>query len=147
LIAVNRWRITFQNSGTFSFHIIELPPVQGPAEYAHDEQHQHGRQGNEQVEDVHVSADVSFAMGQGALVARAQADAVVVSSRLADLVRAHSLARKSMRVIRQNLVWAAVYNAVCIPLALAGWLPPWAAGLGMASSSLGVILNSMRLAR
>jgi hypothetical protein len=56
LIAVNRWRITFQNSGTFSFHIIELPPVQGPAEYAHDEQHQHGRQGNEQVEDVHVSA-------------------------------------------------------------------------------------------
>jgi Cu2+-exporting ATPase len=92
-------------------------------------------------------ADVSFAMGQGALVARAQADAVVVSSRLADLVRAHSLARKSMRVIRQNLVWAAVYNAVCIPLALAGWLPPWAAGLGMASSSLGVILNSMRLAR
>ncbi|OYU98001.1 MAG: copper-translocating P-type ATPase, partial [Burkholderiales bacterium PBB5] len=92
-------------------------------------------------------ADVSFAMGQGALVARAQADAVVASSRLGDLVRAHALAGKTMRVIRQNLVWAAVYNAVCIPLALTGWLPPWAAGLGMASSSVGVILNSMRLAR
>jgi Cu2+-exporting ATPase len=36
---------------------------------------------------------------------------------------------------------------VCVPLALAGWLPPWAAGLGMASSSLLVILNSLRLAR
>ena len=92
-------------------------------------------------------ADVGFAMGQGALVARAQADAVVVSGRLGDLVRAHALAVKSMRVIRQNLGWAAVYNAVCIPLALTGWLPPWAAGLGMASSSLGVIFNSMRLAR
>jgi Cu2+-exporting ATPase len=92
-------------------------------------------------------ADVSFAMGQGALVARAQADAVVVSSRLGDLVLAHDLAGRTMAVVRQNLWWAAAYNGVCIPLALTGWLPPWAAGLGMASSSLLVILNSLRLAR
>ena len=92
-------------------------------------------------------ADVSFAMGQGALVARAQADAVVVSSRLTDLVSARRLAQCTMRVIRQNLWWAAAYNGACIPLALTGWLPPWAAGLGMASSSLLVILNSLRLAR
>ena len=92
-------------------------------------------------------ADVSFAMGQGALVARAQADAVVVSSRLGDLVLAHDLAGRTMAVVRQNLWWAAAYNGVCIPLALAGWLPPWAAGLGMASSSLLVIGNSLRLAR
>jgi len=92
-------------------------------------------------------ADVSFAMGQGALVARAQADAVVASSRLGDLVLAHTVARRAMAVVRQNLVWAAVYNGACIPLALVGWLPPWAAGLGMASSSLLVILNSLRLAR
>jgi Cu2+-exporting ATPase len=92
-------------------------------------------------------ADVSFAMGQGALVARAQADAVVASSRLGDLVLAHSVACRAMAVVRQNLVWAAVYNSACIPLALVGWLPPWAAGLGMASSSLLVILNSLRLAR
>ena len=92
-------------------------------------------------------ADVSFAMGQGALVARAQADAVVISSRLADLAQAFELAGRTMRVIRQNMLWAASYNAVCIPLALVGWLPPWAAGLGMASSSLLVILNSLRLAR
>ncbi len=92
-------------------------------------------------------ADISFAMGQGALVSRAQADAVVASSRLGDLVLAHDLAHRSMAVVRQNMVWAATYNAVCIPLALVGWLPPWAAGLGMALSSLLVIGNSLRLAR
>jgi Cu2+-exporting ATPase len=86
-------------------------------------------------------------MGQGALVARAQADAVVVSSRLGDLVLARRTAGRTMRVIRQNLLWAAVYNGACIPLAVIGWLPPWAAGLGMASSSLLVIVNSLRLAR
>ena len=92
-------------------------------------------------------ADVSFAMGQGALVARVHADAVIVSSRLADLVEARRLARRTMAVIRQNLAWAAVYNAACIPLALMGYLPPWAAGLGMALSSLLVVGNSLRLAR
>ena len=92
-------------------------------------------------------ADVSFAMGQGALVARAQADAVVASNRLGDLALTHRLARQTMQVVRQNLLWAAVYNSACIPLALLGWLPPWAAGLGMALSSLLVIGNSMRLSR
>lgn len=92
-------------------------------------------------------ADVSFAMGQGALISRAQADAVVASGRLGDLVLALDLARRSMTVVRQNMLWAAAYNAVCIPLALMGWLPPWAAGLGMAASSLLVIGNSLRLAR
>ena len=92
-------------------------------------------------------ADVSFAMGQGALVARARADAVVASNRLGDLALTHRLARRTMRVVRQNLAWAAVYNSACIPLALLGWLPPWAAGLGMALSSLLVIGNSLRLSR
>jgi P-type Cu2+ transporter len=49
--------------------------------------------------------------------------------------------------VRQNLLWAAGYNALCIPLALAGLLPPWAAGLGMATSSLLVVLNALRAAR
>ena len=92
-------------------------------------------------------ADVSFAMGEGALVARTQADGVLVSNRLGDLVRARSLARRTLRTVRQNFAWAAAYNAACVPLALAGWLPPWAAGLGMATSSLVVVLNSLRLAR
>jgi len=92
-------------------------------------------------------ADVSFAMGEGALIARANADAVLLSNSLADLVAARVLAQRTMLVIRQNMVWAAVYNAACVPLALAGWLPPWAAGLGMAGSSLLVVLNSLRLAK
>jgi P-type Cu2+ transporter len=49
--------------------------------------------------------------------------------------------------VRQNFVWAAAYNAACIPLALIGWLPPWLAGLGMAASSLVVVGNALRLAR
>lgn len=92
-------------------------------------------------------ADASVAMGQGALIARTQADAVLLSGRLSELARMRALALKTRRVIRQNLTWSAIYNAACIPLALAGWLPPWAAGIGMASSSLLVILNALRLAR
>ena len=49
--------------------------------------------------------------------------------------------------MHQNLVWAALYNAACVPLALAGYLPPWVAGAGMATSSLVVVLNALRLAR
>ncbi len=92
-------------------------------------------------------ADVSLAMGQGALVSRGQADAVVTSNHLGDLVRARATAQKALAIVRQNLWWAASYNAVCIPLALVGWLPPWAAGLGMAGSSLVVVLNALRAAR
>jgi Cu2+-exporting ATPase len=92
-------------------------------------------------------ADVSIAMGEGALLARSQADAVLVSNRLGDLVFARQLSRRTMRVLRQNFAWAGVYNLACVPLALVGLMPPWAAGLGMAASSLFVVLNSLRLAR
>jgi Cu2+-exporting ATPase len=92
-------------------------------------------------------ADVSLAMGEGAFIARVGADGVLLSNRLQDVVQARALARRTMRVVRQNIAWAAGYNAACVPLALAGWLPPWAAGLGMATSSLAVILNSWRLGR
>jgi P-type Cu2+ transporter len=92
-------------------------------------------------------ADVSLAMGEGAQIARAQADGVLISNRLGDVVRARALAQKTLRVIHQNFIWAGLYNAACVPLALMGYLPPWAAGLGMAISSLVVVANSMRLAR
>ena len=92
-------------------------------------------------------ADASLAMGQGALVSRCHADAVVTSNRLEDLVRARRSAQRAMAIVRQNFIWAGAYNVLCIPLALAGWLPPWAAGLGMALSSLFVVLNALRAAR
>jgi P-type Cu2+ transporter len=92
-------------------------------------------------------ADVAVAMGAGAALARSQADAILLSNRLGDVADARLLARRALRVVNQNLAWAAVYNATCVPLALSGHLPAWAAGLGMAASSLLVVLNSMRLAR
>jgi Cu2+-exporting ATPase len=92
-------------------------------------------------------ADVSLAMGAGALLARGQADAVLLADRIGDVMRLRLLSRRCLRVIRQNIAWAATYNAVCVPMALAGLLPPWAAGLGMATSSLLVVGNALRLRR
>lgn len=90
-------------------------------------------------------ADVSVALDQGAALAQSQADLIILGGRLLGLPEAVVISRQAMRIVRQNLAWAAVYNASCIPLALAGLLPPWLAGLGMALSSLGVVLNALRL--
>ena len=92
------------------------------------------------------AADVSLAMGHGALVARHSADAVIVSGRPAGIVDMRCTALRATAIIRQNLVWAVVYNLSCIPLAMLGWLPPWAAGLGMAASSVFVVMNAQRAA-
>jgi P-type Cu2+ transporter len=90
------------------------------------------------------AADVSMAMGHGALAAQHSADAVIVSGRPMGIVDLHRTALRTMAIVRQNLVWAVVYNLSCIPLAMLGWLPPWAAGLGMAASSVLVVLNAQR---
>lgn len=90
-------------------------------------------------------ADVSIALDQGAALAQSQADLIVLGGRLLGVPLAVETARRAMRVVKQNLAWAAIYNLSCIPLALMGLLPPWLAGLGMALSSLGVVLNALRL--
>ncbi|MDR6536745.1 cation-translocating P-type ATPase [Variovorax soli] len=92
-------------------------------------------------------ADASFAFGNAVPLAQARADFVVLSDSLAAIPQAVAQARRTLRVVRQNLWWAAGYNALCVPLALTGWLPAWLAGLGMAASSLVVVLNASRLAR
>ena len=92
-------------------------------------------------------ADASFALSHGSALAQRRSDFIVLGSRLAEVPATVALARRTMRVVRQNLLWAALYNAACVPLALAGYLPPWAAGAGMASSSLVVVLNALRLSR
>lgn len=91
-------------------------------------------------------ADVSFAFGRAVPLARAQADFVVLSDRLTAIARTYWKARRTMRIVRQNLGWAAAYNAIGVPMAVLGWMPAWAAGLGMAASSLLVVLNALRLA-
>jgi len=90
-------------------------------------------------------ADTSFALGHAAALAQAQSDYVIQGGRLMDVVSTLIQARQTMRIVRQNLLWAAAYNAVSVPMALVGWMPPWAAGLGMAASSLLVIGNALRL--
>lgn len=91
-------------------------------------------------------ADTSFALGHAAPLAQAQSDFILQGGKVQDVVLTLRQARFTMRIVRQNLVWAALYNLVCVPLALVGWMPPWLAGLGMAGSSLLVILNALRLA-
>jgi len=91
-------------------------------------------------------AHVSFAFGQATAMAQSQADFVVLGERLLAVSETVALARKTMRVVWQNLVWALAYNAACVPLAVAGLLPAWLAGLGMAGSSLLVVANAARLA-
>ena len=93
------------------------------------------------------AANVSVAVGLAVPLAQAQADFVMPGAQLSMLPAMLHQSRRTMRIVRQNLCWAAVYNAVCVPLALAGWLPAWLAGLGMALSSLMVIANAARLAK
>ena len=90
-------------------------------------------------------ADVSIAFGQAVPLAQAQADLVVLGGSLLRVAQSVTLARRTVRIVHQNLWWALIYNVACIPLAVVGLLPAWLAGLGMASSSLLVVLNAMRL--
>src|SRR5690606_14089913 len=92
-------------------------------------------------------ADISVSLGDATPLARAQADVVLASGRLSDLAATRNMAARAVHTMRQNLTWALAYNIVSIPLAMVGYMPPWAAGLGMALSSMLVIGNSLRLVR
>ena len=92
-------------------------------------------------------AHVSFAFGRAVPLAQSRSDFVVLGDSLAVIPQAVWLARRTLRVVRQNLWWAAGYNALTVPLAVVGWMPAWLAGLGMALSSLLVVLNAARLSR
>ena len=91
-------------------------------------------------------ANVSVAMGEGVPLAQARSDVVLQGGRVGAVADLIAQARRTRRVVRQNLAWAAIYNAACVPLAVAGFMPAWLAGLGMAASSLGVVMNAARLA-
>ncbi len=90
-------------------------------------------------------ADVSMAMGQGAPIAQVRSDLVLMSNRLQGVEAATTITAKAMRLIRENLGWALLYNVVAVPAAVTGWLLPWHAALGMALSSLIVVCNSLRI--
>jgi Cu2+-exporting ATPase len=91
------------------------------------------------------AAQVSIAMGGGAQLAHASADMVLLTENLERLPEAIDVSRKTLRIIRQNLSWAIIYNVLAIPLAAAGWVAPWMAAIGMSASSLIVVINALRL--
>jgi Cu2+-exporting ATPase len=91
------------------------------------------------------AAHTSIAMGSGVPLTQAQADMVVLGNDIGVLVSLISHCQKTILIVKQNLLWAALYNAAGVPLAIMGLLPAWLAGLGMAASSLLVLLNALRL--
>lgn len=101
------------------------------------------------VNDVPVlaAADISIAMGSSTDLAKTSADAVLLSNRLYVLVEAFGLARRTRRIILENLAWAGLYNGLVLPFAALGWVTPLWAAAGMSVSSLVVVLNALRLTR
>ena len=92
-------------------------------------------------------ADTSIALAHGAELAQTSADVLLVGESLAPVATAVQVARGTLRVVRQNLAWAIGYNSLALPLAALGYVPPWAAAIGMSASSLIVVLNALRINR
>jgi Cu2+-exporting ATPase len=92
-------------------------------------------------------ADVSLAIGDGAALAQRAAELVLSGTSLGNVPAAIEIARRTHRIVRQNLAWAIGYNLLALPLAAAGMVTPWLAALGMALSSLAVTANALRLTR
>jgi Cu+-exporting ATPase len=91
------------------------------------------------------AAEVGFAIGTGTDVAIEAAPVTLVNGDIAKVAEMIELSRKTMRVIRQNLVWAMGYNTIAIPGAALGELSPMVASSAMALSSVSVVTNSLRL--
>ena len=93
------------------------------------------------------SAADRTALAHGAELAQTSADVLLVGETLAPVATAVEVSRGTLRVVRQNLAWAIGYNSLALPLAALGYVPPWAAAIGMSASSLIVVLNALRINR
>jgi len=94
-----------------------------------------------------VQADLGIAMGSAQDIAKEAGQIILVQNNLKKVLEAISVSRLTFKTIRQNLFWAFGYNAVAIPLAIAGFLNPIIAAAAMASSSVSVVVNSLRIYR
>jgi Cu2+-exporting ATPase len=92
-------------------------------------------------------AQVSIAMGEGSALAQNCADIILTGRDLAPLATAAAVSRLTLRVVRQNLAWATLYNLLALPLAATGLVTPLSAAAGMSLSSIVVVANALRLVR
>ncbi len=92
-------------------------------------------------------ADVSIALGSAAQIAKTHADGILLNENLSVIASVIKLAHRVKLTIKQNFIWALSYNAVALPAAAMGLIPPYLAALGMSASSLIVVLNSLRISR
>jgi Cu+-exporting ATPase len=93
------------------------------------------------------AADAGIAFGPAADLARETADVTILREDLHEVPRLLELARKTFRIVRQNLAWAFAYNSVAVLIAAFGLLRPVFAAAAMVLSSVCVVANSMRLGR
>ena len=93
------------------------------------------------------AATVSCSLSGSSDIALENADVIITGDDLSRITTAYRISRETMRIIKQNLLWAFVYNIIGIPLAMAGLLTPVYAAVAMTASSLLVSLNSLRLMR
>ncbi len=91
------------------------------------------------------SSSVAIAMGSGAAISIDRSDVVVLNGDLNAVAAAVEVSQKTLKTIKQNLIFSLAYNAITIPLAIAGFIIPLFAAISMSLSSLIVVLNSARL--
>ncbi len=91
------------------------------------------------------AANVSFSLAESTGLANNHSDFLLLSGQLNSIPYSIQLAKKTSSRIKQNISWAIIYNLIAIPFAIAGWVPPWLAAIGMSASSVIVVFNSMRL--
>ncbi len=90
------------------------------------------------------AADVSMSPVSATHLSQATADAVFLGEKLSPVAEALAIARRARRVMRQNLLLAAIYNAIAVPIAIAGLATPLIAAIAMSGSSMLVTANALR---
>lgn len=93
------------------------------------------------------AADVAISFNHASDLAQLHSDLVLMGHQLMTVIEADKLAKRSQRIIHQNLFWALAYNLLAIPFAAFGFITPWIAAIGMSASSLFVVANALRLKR
>lgn len=94
-----------------------------------------------------VAADLSTAVNEATDLAKTSADSLLTHGNIYKLLFLFSTAQKARFIMNENMAWALIYNLLALPLAAMGYIPPWAAAIGMSFSSLIVVINALRLLR